>query len=220
MREKRTVVWERNARPARFRSESAERVRARMHPTPLTRVTDAVVERLDRFSQWLDGRTKTQELVDHDPRLSAIMLATLAGAFSVGFLLDGGDRSMAGPFFGTLAAVILAITSYGAWNRAHPLPPSHERTLRQEIAAGAHGLAGAAFMFAAMSIFNRAVEGGMGLSLPFTLFCSISAGLGVFLYRIGEREAHHRRSVLGIALWAAGWIVGKALEVSSTMLWR
>ena len=218
MRDKRTVVWERQEKPARYRSESAERIRSRLRPTAFTRVTDGIVDRLERIGEWIDGRSKTKELVDRDPRVEWFLLGTLALSLSIAFVFDEPVPEMMAPFFGTLGATMLALVSYGAWNRAHPLPPVHERTRRHEVGALLGGIAAGVFTFAALRVFNQTVEGGMGMSLPFTLFCSLATCFGIFMHRTGEREAQPRRTVFGFALWALSWLLAKALEIV-TAVW-
>lgn len=217
MREKRTVVWERKE-PARFRNESAERIRTRMRPNALTRVTDKLVERVDAFGEWVERKTVTGEEVEVDPRIQAIVVTTFIVAFGIAFFHDGGIRSMAPLFFGILGALALAGFSYQAWHRAHPFPPIDERTTKDELVPVMHGILGGFMALASLRVIDRTVEGGMGLTLPFSLWTFAVPAFVVYKYRITEREAEPRRNLFGIALWAIGWVGLKAAEVA-TSIW-
>jgi hypothetical protein len=219
MREKRTVVWERKE-PARFRNESAERIRARMRPNALTRVTDKLVERVDAFGEWVERKTVTGEEVEADPRIQAIVVTTFIVAFGIAFLYDRGIPSMAPLFFGTLGALVLAGFSYQAWHQSHPFPPTGERTTKEALVPVIHGLAGGLMAFASIRVIDRTFEGGMGLTLPFSLWICAVPALVVYKYRTSEKEAEPRRNLWGIALWAIGWIGIKAAEVGASMWYQ
>ena len=189
-----------------------------MRPTLLTRITDPILDGLDRIGKWIDGKSQTGDPVPHDARVQWVTMGALVIVLGTGFMLDGGNRGRAVPFFGALVALMLAIAAYGAWSRSHPLPPVHERTKKHDLVAGVHGLAGGALMFGALRVIDSSIEGGAGLTPYFSLFCALVTCYGVFEYRTAEKEARPRKSTVGIALMVGGWFVEKAVGVVTSML--
>ena len=188
MRPKRTTVWER--KPGYVRppdSPAAERVRARLRPSALTRITD-------RFFDWWES-TDSRVTVYASPEgswlaKSSIWIGALA-LLSVVFIVDG-RRDHVIQYFGTIVTLGLGSRAWFAWHQRHPVSPPHLITTREELLALAQGVLAAAAMFlgqwaTASSLKNPTFE------FFETLVQSILVGGGVFRIRTEASEKEDGR---------------------------
>ena len=196
----RTVIWERNRR--RVGSAAAERIRARMRPTMLTRITDWLFGRFETVATWTDG---VDEKYSYGKAATVFFFAVMF----VGFLFMGRpERGF--QFFGTLACLAMGSRAYFEWHRTHPLPPVHLRKIRHEAGAISQAIVGGLVLTGAHLMIKLSLDTPGPLDVFQIVLTSGAAVVGIFIFRTEDRPPEKGSgqllgllglALMGLAMW-------------------